>query len=48
MLNANGLVVLAEGVDKFRLGATATGENMNLSGNLFSVIRTLFGWMYGS
>jgi hypothetical protein len=30
---ANGLVVLVEGIDVFRLGTVAFGEKMNPSGN---------------
>jgi hypothetical protein len=32
---ANGFVVLAEGLDLFRLWRVATGGKINLSGNLF-------------
>jgi hypothetical protein len=40
---ANGIVVLAEGLDVFRLGAIATGGRMIPSGNLSFVKRTV--WM---
>jgi hypothetical protein len=43
----NGFVVLAEGLDMFRLGAIATGGNMNTSGNLSFTKRSLVGWMSG-
>jgi hypothetical protein len=39
----NRFVVLAEGLDMFRLGAFGTGGNMNPSGNLFFTERTLVG-----
>jgi hypothetical protein len=45
---ANGFVVLAEGLDMFRLGAVATGGNMNLSGNLSFTKINLVGWISDS
>jgi hypothetical protein len=42
------VVVLAEGLDVFRPGASATGGNMNPTDNLSFTKRTLVGWMSGS
>jgi hypothetical protein len=45
---ANGVFVMAEGLDMFKLGASATGGTMIPSGNLSFMKRTLVGWMSGS
>jgi hypothetical protein len=45
---AEGFVVLTEGLDMFRVGATATGGNMDPSGNLFFTERSLLRWISGS
>jgi hypothetical protein len=45
---ANGIVVLAEGLVMFSVGAIASGGRMIPSGNLSFSKRTLVEWMYGS
>jgi hypothetical protein len=40
---ANGIVVLAEGLDMFRLRAIATGGKVNPTGNLSFTKTTLVG-----
>jgi hypothetical protein len=40
-----GFLVLAEGLDMFRLGATASDMKMNLPCNLCLTKMTVFGWM---
>jgi hypothetical protein len=42
---ASGFVVLAEGLDMFRIGAIVTDGNMNTSGNLSFKKISLVGWM---
>jgi hypothetical protein len=42
------MVVLAEGLDMFRLEDTATGGNMNPSENFYFTKRSLTGLMSGS
>jgi hypothetical protein len=44
----NGIVVLAEGLDMFRLGPIAAGGRMIPSGNLSFTKINLVGWMSGS
>jgi hypothetical protein len=44
----NRFVVLAEGLDMFRLGAIAAGGNPNPSCNLSCMKRTLVGWLSGT
>jgi hypothetical protein len=44
----NGVRVLAEGLDVFRLGRIAIGGKMNPPGNLSFANRTLVGWMSAS
>jgi hypothetical protein len=41
---ANGIIVVAEGIDIPRLGAIATGGRIISSGN-FSLFEKDFGWM---
>jgi hypothetical protein len=43
ILNANWFVVLAEGLDMFRLKPISSGRNMDQSGNLYFTKRTLGG-----
>jgi hypothetical protein len=45
---ANGIFVLAEGLDVFRPDPIATVWRMIPSGNLSFTKRTLVGWMSGS
>jgi hypothetical protein len=45
---ANRIVVLAEGLDMFRLGAIATVGRMIPSGNFSFTKRTLVEWMPGN
>jgi hypothetical protein len=44
----NGFVVLAEGLDIFRLEAIAAGGKMNSSGNFSYKKQTLVEWKSGS
>jgi hypothetical protein len=45
---SNGIVVLADGLDMFRLGSVATSGRMIPSGKLFFVKKTLVRWMFES
>jgi hypothetical protein len=47
MLALTGLVVLAEGLDVFRLVAHAAGGRGLPSSSLYFAKRTLVGWMSG-